>query len=166
VFGVFILLGLSVLYSCTAILVLSWKSKASGLIVLRGAVKTAGALFPFIFIIDLVRYFFPALWKVLPQERQLFTPLCFLILNLYFMNYIESAFTKTVTQSFNGLSVRENQVASLLCEGESYKEIASRLFISLATVQTHVSKIYRKTGVKTKADLILLKNRSVLPYDP
>ncbi len=53
----------------------------------------------------------------------------------------------------HGLSEREQEVALLLLQGLKYKEIADRLCISLDTVKTHVSRIYRKTSTTSKADL-------------
>ena len=53
----------------------------------------------------------------------------------------------------HGLSVREREVLVLLGEGLRYKQIADRLVISLDTVKTHVSRVYRKTGAAGKTDL-------------
>lgn len=56
-------------------------------------------------------------------------------------------------------TAREEEVIHLLLNGYSYKRIAEDLFISLPTVKTHVSNIYKKTKVKNKVELInLLKN--------
>ncbi len=52
-----------------------------------------------------------------------------------------------------GLSPRERQVACLLLEGMTYQRISERLFISLATVKTHVDRIYKKSGAANKMDL-------------
>jgi len=57
-----------------------------------------------------------------------------------------------------GISAREQEVLSLLISGLSYQQIADQLFISLPTVKTHVSNIYRKAGVKNKVGLINLLN--------
>jgi DNA-binding NarL/FixJ family response regulator len=51
----------------------------------------------------------------------------------------------------HGLSRREAQVCALIAEGCSNKQIASRLFIALATVKDHVHKILRKTGAPNRA---------------
>lgn len=53
-----------------------------------------------------------------------------------------------------GISPREQEVMALLITGKSYQQIADELFISLPTVKTHVSNIYRKTGVRNKIELI------------
>ncbi len=52
------------------------------------------------------------------------------------------------------LTQRENELISLLAEGLSNKEIASRLNLSEHTVKNHVHSILRKTGSKTRAALI------------
>ncbi|MFA6506698.1 MAG: helix-turn-helix transcriptional regulator [Treponemataceae bacterium] len=67
------------------------------------------------------------------------------------------------SQCFN-LSAREREVAELLFNGGSYKEIAYALNISMATVKTHVVNIYEKTKVKNKAELIRLLQSA--PSDP
>jgi DNA-binding CsgD family transcriptional regulator len=54
-----------------------------------------------------------------------------------------------------GLSPREAEVAVLLADGITYKDIADRLFISLSTVQTHVNRIYSKTRCRNKVELAL-----------
>ncbi len=55
-----------------------------------------------------------------------------------------------------GISQREEEVIRLLIDGKGYKGIAEKLCISLATVQTHIRNIYRKTGVNSKVELINL----------
>ncbi len=55
-----------------------------------------------------------------------------------------------------GLSRREKEVADLLLENLSNKEIASRLHVSERTAKFHVSNLLAKYGVQRRADLILL----------
>jgi ATP/maltotriose-dependent transcriptional regulator MalT len=50
------------------------------------------------------------------------------------------------------LSRREQDVLRLLAEGLSNREIAARLFISPKTAEHHVSRIYGKLGVGTRAE--------------
>jgi DNA-binding CsgD family transcriptional regulator len=52
------------------------------------------------------------------------------------------------------LSPREVEVAVLIADGLKYKEIADRLFIQERTVTTHVQKMFLKTGVKNKVELL------------
>ena len=53
----------------------------------------------------------------------------------------------------HGLSVREREVLLALSRGLQYKQAADELGISLDTVKTHVSRIYRKTSSTGKTDL-------------
>ncbi|MFF3515878.1 response regulator [Streptomyces sp. NPDC002573] len=49
------------------------------------------------------------------------------------------------------LSAREREVLALVAKGTSNREIARVLFISEATVKTHLSHLYAKLGVKDRA---------------
>ena len=53
-----------------------------------------------------------------------------------------------------GLTPRERQVLALLGGGLTIGQIASRLGISPRTVETHVAKLYRKLGVRTRVQAI------------
>ena len=50
-------------------------------------------------------------------------------------------------------SAREKEVASLIMQGKTAQETADLLFISLATVKTHIQHIYEKAGVHNRAGL-------------
>jgi DNA-binding CsgD family transcriptional regulator len=52
------------------------------------------------------------------------------------------------------LSARERDVLLLLCQGSRYKQIAETLCVSLDTVKSHVSRIYRKTSASGRTDLM------------
>jgi DNA-binding NarL/FixJ family response regulator len=52
-----------------------------------------------------------------------------------------------------GLTRREQEVAGLLAEGLSNKEIATRLVISQRTVETHVDHILGKLGLTSRAQV-------------
>jgi DNA-binding NarL/FixJ family response regulator len=54
------------------------------------------------------------------------------------------------------LSPREREVLLLAGRGESSKEIASKLYISERTVQTHLASIYDKLGARNKTEALLL----------
>ncbi|MGH1366991.1 MAG: helix-turn-helix transcriptional regulator [Maritimibacter sp.] len=53
-----------------------------------------------------------------------------------------------------GLSRAELRVCRLLVEGDNASEIAETLKVSVATVRTHLSKIYAKTGTSGQVELI------------
>jgi DNA-binding NarL/FixJ family response regulator len=52
------------------------------------------------------------------------------------------------------LSEREREVLKLLCEGENYKTIADKLFISANTVKAHIKHIYQKLEVNSRAEAV------------
>ncbi len=53
------------------------------------------------------------------------------------------------------LSEREQQVLGYIMQGYTLPQVAEKLFISLNTVKTHGSSIYRKLGVNTRQELFL-----------
>ncbi|SNY94553.1 regulatory protein, luxR family [Flagellimonas pacifica] len=54
------------------------------------------------------------------------------------------------------LTEREKEIAKLLTKGKTYKQISEELFISLPTVKTHTSNMYKKLKVKNKHELIVM----------
>ena len=54
------------------------------------------------------------------------------------------------------MSRREKEVADLLLQNLSNKEIASKLLMSERTAKFHVSNLLAKYGVQRRADLMLL----------
>jgi LuxR family maltose regulon positive regulatory protein len=52
------------------------------------------------------------------------------------------------------LSQREREVLRKLAEGRSNQQIARELFISIATVKTHLIHIYRKLGARTRTEAL------------
>lgn len=57
------------------------------------------------------------------------------------------------------LTDREQELLKLLVEGKDYKAIATQLFISPQTVRTHISRIYEKLHINSKAQAILLAHK-------
>jgi DNA-binding NarL/FixJ family response regulator len=54
----------------------------------------------------------------------------------------------------DGLTAREAEVLVEIAEGHSNAEIATRLFVSEATVKTHVNHLLAKTGCRDRAALV------------
>ena len=52
------------------------------------------------------------------------------------------------------LTPRESDVLRLIAEGKSNREIARSLYVSEATVKTHVNRIFAKTGSRDRAQAI------------
>ena len=53
----------------------------------------------------------------------------------------------------SSLTEREKEILIFLVKGYSYKEIASAIFISIETLNTHIKSIYRKLNVHSRAEL-------------
>jgi DNA-binding NarL/FixJ family response regulator len=53
-----------------------------------------------------------------------------------------------------GLTAREAEVLTLLASGLSNPEIAQRLYLSHATVKTHINRIFAKTGARDRAQAV------------
>lgn len=60
----------------------------------------------------------------------------------------------------NTLTPREMEILALIAEGETNKEIAAKLFISVNTVKVHISNIFQKIEVssRTEATLYAIEN--------
>lgn len=85
--------------------------------------------------------------------------------------YLSSDITSTVVAGFVAnfnqkgrktelISSREREIVQLLAEGNSNKEIAQMLNLSLKTVETHRSNIMHKLGFKSITDLVLYAVRN------
>jgi DNA-binding NarL/FixJ family response regulator len=59
----------------------------------------------------------------------------------------------TGTRVFDVLSAREREVLQLIAEGNSTREIAKQLFVSVKTVEGHRRLIMQKTNIKSVAEL-------------
>ncbi len=58
-----------------------------------------------------------------------------------------------------GLTKRELEVLQLMAEGLSNDEISARLFVSLNTIKTHISKLFEKLDVKRRTQAVELAKR-------
>jgi DNA-binding CsgD family transcriptional regulator len=83
-----------------------------------------------------------------------------------YLNYgtLFTVFTSMPAQNFSfeefckkyEVSPRESDIVREICNGLSNKEISDKLFISLQTVKDHTHRIYIKTNVKSRVQLIYL----------
>lgn len=53
----------------------------------------------------------------------------------------------------HGISKREQEIVDLLIRGFSNRRVAEMLFISVSTVKSHTSSIYRKLGINSRMEL-------------
>ena len=58
-----------------------------------------------------------------------------------------------VDDELDRLSAREREVMRLIARGYAYKEVARELFISVKTVETHVSAVLRKLQLSSRHEL-------------
>jgi DNA-binding CsgD family transcriptional regulator len=54
------------------------------------------------------------------------------------------------------LTVTERRVAAEVAAGRTNREIAGALFIGLATVEAHLTRTYRKLGIRSRSELTRL----------
>lgn len=61
--------------------------------------------------------------------------------------------TAVEDNELNRLSAREQEVMRLIAQGYTYKEAAQELFLSVRTVETHVSNVLRKLQLSNRHEL-------------
>lgn len=89
-------------------------------------------------------YFSPEITKVLSEE------------------YISEIRRKGLEDSYETLTLREKEIMTMLVAGTSNKEIAEKLFVSPATVETHRTNIFQKLNIHNLPELILYAVRKGL----
>jgi DNA-binding NarL/FixJ family response regulator len=67
------------------------------------------------------------------------------------LDFFQQSKTALIDESV--LTEREGQILRLLMKGNSYKEIATEIFISVETLNSHVKNIYRKLNVHSRSEL-------------
>ncbi|ACZ23579.1 response regulator containing a CheY-like receiver domain and an HTH DNA-binding domain [Sanguibacter keddieii DSM 10542] len=68
-----------------------------------------------------------------------------------------------VVHGMSDLTEREREITSLVAGGLSNTEIGQHLFISPATVKTHVNRAMMKTGARDRAQLVVFAYDAGLP---
>ncbi|MEN6370461.1 MAG: response regulator transcription factor [Armatimonadota bacterium] len=62
--------------------------------------------------------------------------------------------TEMADTNYSGkLSKRETEIAGLISQGLTYREIAEATCVSINTVKTHVRRIYERLGISSRRDL-------------
>lgn len=108
---------------------------------------------------DLVR----AVREVINGRRYLSPPLSEPAMAMY----LDKAKQSNSLDIYETLTSREREVLQLAAEGHTTPEIASRLFISPRTVETHRANLMHKLALRTQTDLIRYAlQRGILPMDP
>ncbi|CAN5116122.1 response regulator transcription factor [soil metagenome] len=69
------------------------------------------------------------------------------------LDYFQQTHQSNSTLYQSNLTEREKEILLLLMKGLSYKEIASHIFISVETLNTHIKNIYRKLKVHSRSEL-------------
>jgi len=132
--------------------------KSPGKTIRLTAVIGLGIIIPAMAAEDVYLFLSPSLLRVLVD------PLAFLFLTgatlflsvLYLARRSRGMITEQSIEDYctqMGISRRETQILRLLLEGSTYKEIAEKLFISVDTVKTHITRLYRKCGATGRTDL-------------
>jgi DNA-binding NarL/FixJ family response regulator len=77
----------------------------------------------------------------------------------YFSSFVSQVLLEAATRErkksrIESFTMREIQVAQLIAEGNSNKQIARSLEISVKTVESHRAAAFRKAGARTAAELV------------
>lgn len=69
------------------------------------------------------------------------------------LEYFQLSQIKTNEVDQSQLTTREKEILQLLIKGNSYKEIATAIYISTETLNSHIKNIYRKLNVHSRSEL-------------
>jgi DNA-binding NarL/FixJ family response regulator len=69
------------------------------------------------------------------------------------LDYFQQLQNRNSELDQSGLTAREKEILQLMIHGNSYKEIAAAIFISVETLNSHIKNIYRKLKVHSRSEL-------------
>src|SRR5690606_39101764 len=61
------------------------------------------------------------------------------------------------------LTAQESRIAAAVADGATNREVAAQLIVSPKTVEYHLGRIYRKLGIRSRAELASLVASGKLP---
>ena len=93
----------------------------------------------------------PAVQSV-SQGRPFFSPA---IAQALLEDYLRQLQQRGLQDSYDLLTDREKEVLQLLAEGKSNKEVASLLYLSMYTVETHRANLMQKLNLHNTAEIVL-----------
>jgi DNA-binding CsgD family transcriptional regulator len=153
---------------------MSWMSRGEGLFRKKHHHAWMASLFVFfalVVVLDFFREFIPGLKR--GAIRYSVLPAFYAYLNIFLLYSHINLWSRQITERATaveptaetlkhfGVSSRETEVLSHLARGRTYGEIADVLCVSLATIKTHLSHLYEKTGTRNKVELINLLYDSI-----
>lgn len=97
--------------------------------------------------VDLVRAI-----QAVAKKKSFFSPA---IAQTLLADYLQKLQQKGLQDSYALLTDREKEVLQLLAEGQSNKEVASHLNLSLYTIESHRSHIMQKLNLHNTAEIVL-----------
>jgi len=86
------------------------------------------------------------------QGKSFFSPA---VARVMLDDYVRNLAERGLTDRYDSLSEREREVFQLIAEGNSNKEVAELLGVSVSTVDTHRTHIMEKLDVHSTAEIVL-----------
>jgi DNA-binding CsgD family transcriptional regulator len=155
---------LNFIYTSAASIIILFSSKSRSSLLKNESWISAGTILVFMFLQGITLYYYKS-----EQLIGIIFIFIFFAGNTFFPIYLSYGvvFLKAVGESSTILSIedfckkyeispRESEIIREICNGLSNKEISERLFISLQTVKDHSHRIYIKTNVRSRVQLMNL----------